>query len=64
MNRHTIQMVDSFEGLRKRYERAVPVFDSERLYVAAIATTTNPGSTTRGQQLDDGATQDANNHRM
>ena len=30
VDRHTIQIDDSFEGFRTRYERAVPVFESER----------------------------------
>jgi hypothetical protein len=30
VDRHTIQIDDSFEGFRNRYERAVPVFESER----------------------------------
>ena len=30
VDRHTIQIDDSFEGFRNRYKRAVPVFESER----------------------------------
>jgi hypothetical protein len=30
VDRHTIQIDDSFEGFRRRYEEAVPVFDSQR----------------------------------
>src|ERR1700741_557624 len=30
VDRHTIEIDDSFERFRDRYERAVPVFDSER----------------------------------